>query len=529
METFYPLFVLLCLFSYSSNAATDPFLRCLSSRKIQTKVLEQIIKTPDTANYTSELKNYIRNSRFNTSRTYKPTIIMSPYEESQVQAAVTCAKNVGLLLKIRSGGHDYEGLSYTSNVDAPFAVLDMNNFTSIDIDMAEETAWVQSGATLGELYYRIWEKSKIHAFPAGVCSTLGVGGHLAGGGYGNMLRKFGLSVDNLLDAKIVDAKGRILDRKEMGEDLFWAIKGGGGSFGLILSYKIKLVQVPPTVTVFKVSRTLEENAIDLVYRWQYFADKVDDDLFLRARIQASTDSKIKGQRTIESSFIAMFLGDSNRLLSIMKDKFPELGLTKQDCKEMSWIKSVLFWAEFPEGTPETALLGRKELHVSAFKIKSDYVKTPIPKDGLQGAFKKMAESSGDIVRMLFNPYGGRMSEILETETAFPHRRGNVYKIQYIVFWQESGPEAEKRHIDEMRELHSYMTPYVSSNPREAFLNYRDIDVGSTDNGKDAYDRGKIYGVKYFKGNFDRLTKIKTMVDPDNFFRNEQSIPPLKKN
>ncbi|KAL2559715.1 FAD-binding Berberine family protein [Forsythia ovata] len=83
---------------------------------------------------------------------------------------------------------------------------------------------------------------------------VGVGGHFSGGGYGNMMRKYVLSIDNIID------NGRILDRASMGKDLLWAITGGGGSsFGVVLAYKIKLVQVPSTVTVFQVTRTYEEN------------------------------------------------------------------------------------------------------------------------------------------------------------------------------------------------------------------------------------------------------------------------------
>ena len=80
----------------------------------------------------------------------------------------------------------------------------MFNLRSIDVNIGDETAGVQAGATLGELYYRIWEKSRFHGFPPGICPTIGVGGHLSGGGYGNMLRKYGLSVDHIMDAKIVN-------------------------------------------------------------------------------------------------------------------------------------------------------------------------------------------------------------------------------------------------------------------------------------------------------------------------------------
>lgn len=114
---------------------------------------------------------------------------------------------MGIQLKIRSGGHDYDGISYVS--DEKFIILDMFNLRLIDVNIKKETAWVQAGATLAELYCRIWEKSTVHGFPAGVCPTVGVGGHLSGGRYGNMLRKFGLSIDNVIDEQIVDVNGRI--------------------------------------------------------------------------------------------------------------------------------------------------------------------------------------------------------------------------------------------------------------------------------------------------------------------------------
>ncbi|KAL9382932.1 hypothetical protein Peur_023255 [Populus x canadensis] len=506
----------------NSIALPDNFLQCLSENSQPTNPISDAIHTPDNPSFTTVLQSYARNLRFLTLSTPKPLAIIAAKHESHVQATIICSKKLGLQIRIRSGGHDYDGLSYVS--DVPFIILDMFNLRSINIDIEDESAWVQAGATLGEVYYRIAEKSNVHGFPAGVCPTLGVGGHFSGGGYGNMMRKYGLSVDNIVDAQIIDVRGRILDRKSMGEDLFWAIRGGGAaSFGVILSWKIKLVPVPEIVTVFSVDRTLEEGVSDLAWKWQQIAaDKLDNDLFIRLMLQPVNGTQ-EGKKTIQASFVAMFLGRAERLLSVMNESFPELGLQAKDCAEMRWIESVLSWVGMPKGTPIEVLLDRIPKGVSYLKRKSDYVKEPISKEGLESIWKVMTEVGE--VAMLWNPYGGKMSEISETETAFPHRAGNIFKIQYSVNWKQEGIDTTNHYVNLTRTLFEAMTPYVSKNPREAFLNYRDIDIGSIgSHGNGTFQEASVYGHKYFKDNFDRLVQIKTRVDPDNFFGYEQSIP-----
>nr|KYP52024.1 Reticuline oxidase-like protein [Cajanus cajan] len=467
-----------------ASSLYDTFLQCLTQHTNSSTQLSNILFDQTNPSFPSVLQNYIRNARFNTSSTRKPLLIVTPLTESHVQGAVTCAKTVNIQLKIRSGGHDYEGISYIS--EEPFMILDMFNLRAITVDIENEVAVVQTGATLGEVYYRIWEKSKVHGFPAGVCPTVGVGGHISGGGYGNMLRKYGLSVDNVIDAEMVDVKGNLLNRKSMGEDLFWAIRGGGGgSFGVIVSFTIKLVPVPETVTVFR------------------------------------------GTKTIRASVVALFLGEANEVVSILEKEFPLLGLKKENCTEGSWIDSVLWWNDdesLKNGDKPETLLDRNLNSAGFLKRKSDYVQNAISRDGLEWLWKRMIELGK--TGLVFNPYGGKMGEIASDATPFPHRKGNLFKIQYSVNWEDPSPSAATNFTNEAKRLYSYMTPFVSKSPRSAFLNYRDLDIGVNSFGENSFQEGEVYGNKYFNHNFERLVKVKTAVDPQNFFRNEQSVPVL---
>ncbi|CAA3021159.1 cannabidiolic acid synthase-like [Olea europaea subsp. europaea] len=474
------LFASVVIFSCSwavSSDGHDDFLQCMSLRSDNYSSISNIIYTPNNSSYLSVLNFSIKNLRFTSDTTPKPLVIVTPTHESQIQSVVYCARENGLQIRVRSGGHDYEGLSYTSEV--LFVILDLINLQQISVDVEEKTAWVQAGSTIGELYYRIAENSQTLGFPAGVCPTVGVGGHFSGGGYGPILRKYGLAADNIIDARMVDVNGRILDRNSMGEDLFWAIRGGGGaSFGVILAWKIQLVDVPERVTVFSVNKTLDQNATNIVHRWQYVAHKLDKDLLIMILIRRVNSSQ-DGERTIQATFNSLFLGGVDTLLPLMQRSFPELGLLREDCTEMSWIESVLYWAGFPIESRDV-LLNRTQPNVRYFKAKSDYVQKPISKNGLEGIWKLFFEDEAEEAEMFLTPYGGRMHEISESAIPFPHRAGNLYKIQHLVSWDEEEVEASENYINWIRKLYSYMTPYVSRFPRAAYLNYRDLDIGVND-------------------------------------------------
>ncbi|XP_010686121.3 berberine bridge enzyme-like 4 [Beta vulgaris subsp. vulgaris] len=520
LKTLFLICIILQVDASSSEFGTiDSFIDCLPRHPNNaSNSITKAIYTPQNASFLSILHAHVRNLRFNTSSTKKPLAIVTPLEVSHVQATIICAKTHGLEMRIRSGGHDFEGLSYVSS--NPFILLDLFNLRSINIDLASDTAWVQSGATLGELYYNIANVSNTHAFPAGVCPSVGIGGHFTGGGYGNMLRKFGLTIDNIVDAQVVDVNGMILNRKTMGEDLFWAIRGGGAaSFCVVLAWKIRLVHIPEIVTTFVLNKTLEEGGNDTFYQWQYIAPNLTPNLFIRTEVSVQPLDGETSNKTVHFMFIALYLGRSNALVQLLNKNFPSLGLKKEVCIEQRWVESTIFFYGLPMNSSLEVLLDRAPpLGLTYDKHKSDYVKKPIPKMGLEKLWKKMLEVEN--VVMQFNPYGGKMSQISETKTPFPHRRGNLFKIQYLSYWKENSVEITRRNIQGVKEIYSLMTSYVSKNPREAFLNYRDIDIGTNANNSSAF------ALDFFKGNLEKLLKVKAKVDPSNFFRYEQSIPVL---
>ncbi|KAL2494156.1 FAD-binding Berberine family protein [Forsythia ovata] len=105
----------------------------------------------------------------------------------------------------------------------------------------------------------------------------------------------------------------------------------------------------------------------------------------------------------------------------MQEKFPELGLVKEDCTEMPWIESVLFFCRFPRNTSLDVLTSRVPLVRSNFKGKSDYATEPIPEHGLKGIWKFLDEEAENRAELQFSPYGGRLNDYSESEIPFPHR------------------------------------------------------------------------------------------------------------
>jgi FAD/FMN-containing dehydrogenase len=201
-----------------------------------------------------------------------PALIVRCRDVADVQAAVDFGRSEGLEIAIRGGGHNGAGLG---SVDGGL-VIDLSLMNSVRVDPAARTATVDGGALIGDLDHAT------HAFglavPAGIISTTGVGGLTLGGGHGYLTRKHGLTIDNLVSADVVLADGSFVSASDAEhEDLFWALRGGGGNFGVATSFTFRL---HPVSTVVGGPTLWPLEAAEDVLRWyREFLPSAPDDMY----------------------------------------------------------------------------------------------------------------------------------------------------------------------------------------------------------------------------------------------------------
>jgi FAD/FMN-containing dehydrogenase len=172
----------------------------------------------------------------------RPAAIVRPADAAEVAQVVTLAADSGQELAVRSGGHSLAGHS----VSEGGIVLDLSEMTALDLDLEGRTAWAQTGLTAGAYTTAVGAHGLATGF--GDTASVGIGGLTLGGGVGFLVRRHGLTIDNLLAAEVVTADGRVLQvDAETHPDLFWAIRGGGGNFGVATRFRYRLHELPSIV------------------------------------------------------------------------------------------------------------------------------------------------------------------------------------------------------------------------------------------------------------------------------------------
>lgn len=415
---------------------------------------------------------------FNVRTTLAPQLRALCKNATAVSVMVDWCRSNSLPFAIRCGGHSYEGFSQSASV-----VIDTRMINAITVDAKTNTAAVGAGASLGSLYRAI-APYKL-AFTGGSCPTVGVSGHLLGGGYGYLARRFGLACDSLLSVNLVDPEGRqIRADAQQNADLYWASRGGGGgTFGVAISYAVKLQRVASVfVFTFRWPSLPTASAAAVMKAWQGWAPHaprtVNSNLVIRRNLNGTINLRASGQS----------VGTLQELQRELKALPKSPSIT-----QMSFFAAVNHFS------------GGWNYPVQIMKGKSDYATVPISDDGLAALMNGISRSSGMYV--VCDAYGGAMSNIAPDATAFVHRGGTLFCLQYGSVWTNAVDTQER--LKEMKQFYATMRPYVSG---AAYVNYCDTDLTEWPNA-------------YWGQNLSRLKKIKSAFDPNNVFRHAQSVPP----
>ncbi|GAA0471004.1 FAD-linked oxidase [Paractinoplanes deccanensis] len=424
-----------------------------------------------------------------------------------VVRAVGDAVRAGRRVAVRSGGHCFEDF-----VDDPAVrvVIDLSAMTDVAYDPARRAFVVEAGATLGEAYRRLFLHWGV-TIPAGWCPEVGVGGHVAAGGYGPLCRRDGLAVDHLyaVEVVVVDRAGKaraVVATREPADphrDLWWAhTGGGGGSFGVVTRYWFRDLPRPPAdVLSFTLEWAwpgLDEPAFARLVgnhgRWfERHGDRhpgLYTELLLFRRGQGAIT--MIGQA---------FGGDAERVLdehvAALGDGVG--GPTTRTQQRQPWLAAAL---EGPDDTSGWRL-----------KVKSGYLRRPLTDRQIATAYRHLTNDR-DILggALSLNSYGGRVNAVAPEATATAHRDA-ILKLFYLAAWAE--PADDAHHLQWIREFYRDMYADTGGVPvgDGAYIGYPDTDLADP-----RWNRsGLPWPTLYFGGNAPRLREVKRRWDPRNVF------------
>jgi len=412
----------------------------------------------------------------------RPLLVARCRNAADVVDAVALAREYGLEVAVRGGGHNVAG---RATIDSGL-LIDLSLMKGIHVDATARTARAQGGATWAE-YNR---ETQVHglASTGGVVSTTGVGGLTLGGGLGWLQGKYGLAIDNLRSAQLVLADGRVVTAsQDEHADLFWGVRGGGGNFGVATSLAFNVHQVGPMITGGLTLHPFAR-ARDVLRFYRDTTASAPDELTMFAALIHGPDA---------SPLAALIAGHCGAL----SDGAAALQSTKAfGPPVMDAIGPMPYSAlnqMIDAGYPKGALNYWKssflrELSDAAIDTLVDcYARVPSPMAGI-----------------VLEHAHGAMTRVGVSETAFPHR-ATGYNMLFLTQWKESADT--DACIAWTRESYAAMQPFVAAG---RYVNYLDDDEAG-DPAADAYGP-----------NYTRLRQIKAKFDPSNFFHHNQNIRPV---
>jgi FAD/FMN-containing dehydrogenase len=419
----------------------------------------------------------------------RPALIARCESTADVRHAVDFARNHGLVLSIRGGGHNIAGNAVCDNG----LMIDLSRMNFVRVDSEAKTAAVGPGATLGDVDGATQKHGL--ATPTGINSTTGIAGLTLGGGFGWLSRKYGLTVDNLIGAEVVTADGKILRvNADEHPDLFWALRGGSGNFGVVTEFNFRLHEVGPELLSGLVVYPLEQ-AKDALRKYRE---------------------------------IAAGLGDETAVWSVLR-LAPPLPFLPEEVHGKPVVVFALCHAGDPDegrqaiepirhlGTPYGEHIGVQPF--TAWQQAFDPLLAPGARnywkshnfvelaDGMIDLLVKyVAEVPSPHCEIFIGQLGGQTNRLAPDATAYSHRDAE-FVVNVHGRWETAAED--DRGIRWSRDFYRDAAPFATGGVYVNFMTEEETDRV-----------GAAYGP-----NWDRLVEIKRRYDPENLFRMNQNIRP----
>ena len=470
--------------------------------------------------------------QFNTAQPPYPdpcTIVMAE-SAACIQAAVrevrrlrNTSEHSNLQISIRGGRHSYIGASTVSKG----VVIDISRIKTFQPSTVADTVVMGVGNTLIEVYSNLWNLTQSSLprslFPGGTCPTVGLSGLILGGGQGIVGRKHGLACDNILQYEMVNATGDVLVVNNVtNPDLYWALRGGGnGNFGIVYQVILQRFEIPEQNADIIIYYNNSGDWLEVFQAWQnytlsqYFIDR--EYIWTQITItpvRLHVAAHASGNATAMNDFLEHF---RNTFINNLPNTTPRDTICNYT--PANYSGALAFWAgctmENNCGTNEDferCLQLPTQCDGNPFNMNSGYQprSKPLSTEGMQ----TMIDNVLNVVNVAgcmnasvqMDSLGGRINAVESDSTAFPHR-DNLFGYQYITYFVE--PCNQTAMIQWLDRFYANMTQFMGNG---SYRNYANINISTPNE-------------RYFLGNLNNLTRIKSIYDPENFFQYSQSIPP----
>jgi FAD/FMN-containing dehydrogenase len=428
---------------------------------------------------------------YNGMHDRRPAAVVQCIDSSDVMAVVAAASEGGHDLAIRGGGHSVPGFG---TLDEGL-VIDLSPMKNVRIDPEKRTARVGGGATLGDVDHATYPFGL--AVPGGVVSTTGVAGLTLGGGIGYLTRSVGLSIDNLLSADVVLADGRQVTASDyQNEDLFWALRGGGGNFGVITSFEFQLHEVGDVVGGPLLYEFDDATAVLECYR--EFIEEAPEQLGCFFGWQIAPPLPFIPEDRVGDLFCALVTcwngphAEAERVLKPLRDaadvKAEDVGVLPFPALQSAFDGLV------PKGMQNY--------------WKADFV-TEITDEAIAAHVEHGERTPHVSSSMHLHPINGAAQRVGVDDTAFGHRDKSFAPV-IVGIWDD--PEDNEANIKWVRDYYDAIHPHSGSDG--GYINFMSDD----DDDRVAENYGR---------NYERLAAVKATYDPGNLFHVNQNIVPAE--